>query len=297
VSLQTDILPPRPPGTNGLALLGTLIAATALLITLAAWFFISRPARQLDLDAATREAVVCQSIVADQLAHVHATAVDYATWDELENHLLAPSAEFAASNLTAEFLQNLRLDGVLLLDRNDLLLNRQLDDRRRALYCGDDRLLADTQPLRRRAAETSQPQTALLKCQNRVLLASVAPVLGTDAAPPSAGQIIFFRFLTDADFQQRAQLGGIAATLLPPGVAPVTARGQPNHDDGHVTITQSLAGPDGREVAQLRITREAVHSNTANRMILHIALSAALVALAMITCGHTLLARRNNLGK
>ena len=271
-------------------LLITLVAATASAVTLAAWMFFVPAARQLETDAAVDEVVVCQAMISDHLAHLRATALDWANWNDLEQHALRPSAAFREENFTSEALRNLGLHGVALFDANGRLIEHLFEDEANFADCTSQCVTDATAALRERSMATGEADAAPVAFRNLVMLAGTAPVHGSDYAPPSAGQLVFLRLLTDGHFGLEAKKRGIRATLIPPEVEVIPSGPRSREAADQVVVTQSLPGVEG-DVAQIEITSEAGHVKLAREAVVRTAFAAVVLSLIIIALGHHALVR------
>ncbi len=266
-------------------LLVALVASTAAGIVIAVWFFFVPAANRLDTDAAIDQAVVCQAMISDHLARLRATALDWANWDDLENHARAPDATFREESFTAEALRNLGLHGVALFNAEGQLVDYFMEDEAHFAECTPQCIAEATALLRERSVRSGEAEAAPVNFRNTVMLAGTAPVHGNDLAPPSSGQLVFLRLLTDGHFSLEAEKRGIRATLIPPAVTVISSGPRWHETWGQVVVTQSLPGLDG-DVAQIEVTREAAHVNLAREAFFRTAFAAVVISLVLVGLGH-----------
>lgn len=271
-------------------LLVTLVAAAAGAVTWAVWFFFVPAAQRLETDAAVDDAVVCQAMISDHLAHLRATALDWANWDALESHALSPTTAFREENFTPAALRNLGLHGVALFDTNGQLVDYLFEDEARFAECTPQCVTDATAALRARSISSGQADAAPVAFRNIVMLGGTAPVHGNDLAPPSAGQLVFLRLLTDGHFSLEAKKRGIQATLIPPDVEVISSGPRSRETAAQVVVTQSLPGIDG-DVAQIEVTSEAGHVRLAREAFFRTAFAAIVISLILIALGHHALVR------
>ncbi len=271
-------------------LLASLIAAATSAVTLAAWFLFVPGALRLETDAAVDEAVVCQAMISDHLSHLRATALDWANWDDLEKHVLRPDAAFREENFTPQALRNLGLHGVALFNAEGQMTDHVCVDEAQFADCTPQCVVDSTALLRTRSATSGEAEASPIACRNVVMLAGTAPVHGNDLAPPSSGQLVFYRLLTDGHFSLEAEKRGIRATLIPPEVEVISAGPRSREMADSVVVTQSLPGLDG-DVAQIEITREANHVKLAREAFFRTAFAAVVISLVLIGLGHHALRR------
>jgi sensor domain CHASE-containing protein len=271
-------------------LLAALVVAAAGAVTVAAWLFFVPAARQLETGAAIDELVVCQAMISDHLARLRATALDWANWDDLQRHALRPSTAFREENFTPPALRNLGLHGVALFDAGGRLVDHLFEDEAKFAECTPQCVTEATAALRARSMATGDAEAAPVIFRNVVMLAGTAPVHGSNLAPPSAGQLVFLRLLTDGHFGLEAQKRGIRATLIPPEVEVIRPGPRSRAAADRVVATQALPGLEG-DVARIEVTREAGHVILAREAFFRTAFAALVVSLILIALGHGALVR------
>jgi len=240
-----------------------------------------RPAQRLDLQAAEREADVCQGFLATEMARLRATALDWANWDDMERYLQNPEEPFAVENVTQAALTNLDIDGMLLVKKDGGLQRREVAGPNRSLYMGSAIFLERAAGLRARAAAEGV-SAALLGAAGHLYVVAAAPVLGTDAGGPSAGEVIVFSIVTDADLGNHPGIKGTTVALLPAGAEPLgkSIDGVVQTAGGPVVI-RVLAADDGSEAGQLLIYHLDSHALVARRAALFFASAGVLLAVAL----------------
>lgn len=246
-----------------------------------AWFLVFRPAHQLDLQAAQREAEICQGFLDTEMARLRATSLDWANWDDVERYLQNPEEKFAVENVTQGALRNLDVDGMLLVKKDGNLQRREVTGPNKSLYMGSANFLERIAPLRALAAEKGA-SSAVIGNAGHLYIVAVAPVLGTDATGPSSGEVIIFSIVTDADLGNQPGIKGATIALLPPGAEPLakTLDGDPAQSTTPV-VARTLTGQDGAEVAQLLIYHNDTHSGLAGRAALFFALAGVFLAVML----------------
>lgn len=255
------------------------------LVSAGAWELVFRPSQKLDLQAAEREADVCQAFLSTEMARLRATALDWANWDDLERYLRNPEDKFAVENVTQPALRNLDIDGMLLLRADGQLQRREVAGPNKSLYMGSAMFLERTAGLRARAAAKGA-SSALIGAAGHLYVVAAAPVLGTDAAGPSSGEVIVFSILTDAELGNHPAIKGTTVVLLPAGSEPLgkNADGVGEGFSGPV-VSRSLVGDDGAEAARFLIYHTDSHAGIARRAALFFAVAAVLLGVALYAFG------------
>ena len=266
-----------------------------LLAAAGARWLVFLPAQELDARAAEREADICEGFLATEMSRLRATSLDWANWDDLERYLQNPEDKFAVENVTLSALRNLDIDGMLLLRQDGTLQRREVTGLARSLYMGSANFLGRIAPLRALAAEKGA-SSALIGNAGHLYVIATAPVLGTDAAGPSSGEVILFRIVTDTALSNHPGIKGTPVALLPPDsqLLPASVDGQRASARGAVA-ERVLTGPDGRETARLMFYHEATHAGTARRAVLFFAAAGVLLAVGVYGAG--LGEKRDEMGK
>lgn len=251
------------------------------LVSAGAWLLVFQPAQKLDLQAAEREADVCQGFLATEMARLRATALDWANWDDMERYLQNPEEKFAVENVTQPGLRNLDIDGMLLVKKDGNLQRREVAGPNRSLYMGSAMFLERTAGLRARAVAEGV-SAALVGAAGHLYVVAAAPVLGTDATGPSAGEVIVFSIVTNADLGNHPGIKGTSVALLPAGAEPLgkSVDGVDHSLSGPV-VTRALAGYDGSETAQLLVYHVDSHALVAQRAALFFAAAGVLLGVAL----------------
>jgi hypothetical protein len=135
--------------------------------------------------------------------------------------------------------------------------------------------------LRALAAEKGA-SSALIGNAGHLYVVAVAPVLGTDAAGPSSGEVIIFSLLTDAELSSRPGVEGANVVLWPAKAQPLqtTLRGGPVPSAGTV-VTRVLTGPDGAEAARLQVHHQDSHAEVARRAAIFFAAAVVLLGVGI----------------
>ena len=252
-----------------------------LLAAAGAWWLVFLPAQELDARAAEREADICEGFLATEMSRLRATSLDWANWDDLERYLQNPEDKFAVENVTQSALRNLEIDGMLLLRQDGSLQGHEVTGLARSLYMGSADFLGRIAPLRALAAEKGA-SSALIGNAGHLYIIAAAPVLGTDAAGPSSGEVILFRILTDAALGNHPGIKGTPVALLPPDSQLLSARVDGQRAPAHGAMADRvLTGPDGRETARLMVYHEGSHDETARRALLFFAAAGVLLAVGV----------------
>ena len=252
-----------------------------LLAAAGAWWLVFLPAQRMDVIAAEREADICEGLLATEMARLRATASDWANWDDLESYLLNPEEKFAVENVTQAALRNLDVDGMLLVKQDGTLQRRELTGPARSLYMGSANFLERIAALRALAAEKGA-SSALIGNAGHLYVVAVAPVLGTDAAGVSSGEVIIFSLLTDAELSSRPGGEGAGIALFPPDAQPLhmSLEGGTVPSAGTV-VTRALTGPDGAEVARLQVSYKDSHTEVARRAALFFVVAGVLLGVGV----------------
>jgi len=245
------------------------------------WWLVFVPAQRCDVIAAEREADVCEAFLATEMARLRATALDWANWDELEGYLLNPEDKFAVENVTPSALDNLDIDGMLLVRKDGNLQRREVAGPNRSLYMGSANFLERLAPLRALAAEKGA-SAAMIGSAGHLYIVAAAPVLGTDAVGPSSGEVIIFRIVTDAGLSKHPGIDGANILLSPPDaeLLHTSLEGKRAFAQG-VRVTRVLSGPDGSEVARMVIHRGDSHLEVARRAVLFFVVAGVLLGVGV----------------
>ena len=275
----------RSPSSRRPFRIAAIVAVWLFFATAGAWWLVFLPAQRLDVQAAQREADVCEGFLAAEMARLRATALDWANWDDLERYLRNPEDKFAVENVTQSALRNLDIDGMLLLRQDGSLQRREVTGPARSLYMGSANFLGRIAPLRALAAEKGA-SSALIGNAGHLYVIAAAPVLGTDAAGPSSGEVILFRIVTDAALGNHPGIKGTPVALLPPDsqLLPASVDGQRASAHGAMA-ERVLTGPDGRETARLMVYHEGSHDGTVRRALLFFAAAGVLLAVGVYAVG------------
>jgi len=215
------------------------------------------------------------------MARLRATSLDWANWDDLERYLQTSEEKFAIENVTQAALRNLDVDGMLLVKKDGNLQRREVTGPNKSLYMGSENFLDRIAPLRALAAEKGA-SSAVIGNVGHLYVVAVAPVLGTDGAGPSSGEVIVFSIVTDADFANQPGIEGATVALLPPDTEPLakTLDGDPAQSTMPV-MARPLIGQGGAEVARLLIYHDDTHSAVARRAALFFASAGVLLAVTL----------------
>jgi sensor domain CHASE-containing protein len=256
-----------------------------LLVAAGAWWLVFLPAQRMDVLAAEREADICEGFLAAEKARLKATSLDWANWDDLEGYLQNPEEKFAVENVTQAALRNLDIDGMLLVKKDGDLQRREVTGVARSLYMGSANFLERIASLRALAAQNGAV-SALIGNAGHLYVVAVAPVLGTDAAGPSSGEVILFRIVTDAGLSNQLGVKGANVALLPADAQPIHAslEGEAVISPG-VLVSRALTGPDGAEVARLQVYHQNSHAEVARRAALFFVVAGVLLGVAIYAVG------------
>jgi sensor domain CHASE-containing protein len=271
----------RSPSSRRPFRIAAIVAVWLFFATAGAWWLVFLPAQRLDVQAAQREADVCEGFLAAEMARLRATALDWANWDDLERYLQTPQEAFAVENVTQNALRNLDIDGMLLVKKDGSLQRREVAGPNQSLYMGSANFLERTAPLRALAAEKGA-SASVIGSAGHLYVVAAAPVLGTDATGPSSGEVVVFSIVTDADLGNYPGIEDASITLLPPGTEPLAKNtdGDPAQIRGPM-VTHPLTGHDGTEAAQFLIYHEDTHAELARRAVLFFAAAGVLLAVML----------------
>jgi len=271
----------RPSSSRLPFRIAAILAVWLFFATAGAWWLVFLPAQRLDVQAAQREADICEGFLAAEMARLRATSLDWANWDDLERYLQTSEEAFAVENVTQNALRNLDIDGMLLVKKDGTLQRREVAGPNKSLYMGSENFLERTGPLRALAAEKGA-SASVIGSAGHLYVVAAAPVLGTDATGPSSGEVVVFSIVTDADVGNYPGIDGASIALLPPGVEPLAKN--TDGDQAQIRapmVTHPLTGHDGTEAAQLLIYREDTHAELARRSALYFAAAGVLLAVAL----------------
>ena len=236
-----------------------------------------RPAEELDLKAAEREADICEGFLATEMERLRAVSLDWANWDDLEKYLLGSEDKFAVENVTQVALRNLDIDGMLLVNKDGQLQRREVTGPNKSLYPGSAAFLERTASLRALASQKGA-SVSVFGGAGHLFVVAVAPVLGTDAVGSASGEVIVFSLLTDAELSNRPGIKGAKISLLPAGTQAleIDANGS-RPRDSTCLVTRSIKSHDGSEAGRLRVEHHASHEGLAKRSALFFAAAAVLL--------------------
>jgi len=208
-----------------------------------------------DQQHAEEQADICQGYLLDQLARLQVTALDWANWDAMRAHLAERDAAFAEENLTLLALNNLELDGMLLLDAGGRVVNALVEGSRQFLFPGHEKFLQRLPAPRSKQLSEEGAVTSVVAGDGHLFLVAAAAARGSDGRGVSTGEVVVFRTVTDADLNRRPGVQGARAQLLPSTVTPVAAAG----DDGWTSVSRLLHCAHGSTVAQLDVRTPSTH--------------------------------------
>jgi len=235
-----------------------------------------RPAEKLDLKATEREADICEGFLATEMERLRAVSLDWANWDDLEKYLLDPEDRFPVENVTQAALQNLDIDGMLLVKKDGQLQRREVTGPNKSLYAGSAVFLERTAALRALAVQKGA-SASVFGGAGHLFIVAVAPVLGTDAAGSVSGEVIVFSLLTDAELSNRPGIKGAKISLFPAGTQALEIDASGSRPrSGTSLATRSIKSHDGSEAGRLRVEHFASHEGLAKRSALFFAGAAVL---------------------
>lgn len=264
-----------------------VFAVWLVLAGIGAWMLVFVPAMESDLRSAEREADICEGFLATEMARLRATSLDWANWDDLEQYLLDPENDaFAVENVTQPALQNLDVDGMLLVKPDGQLQRREVTGPNKSLYPGSAVFLERIASLRALAREKGAA-SSIFGGEGHLFVVAVAPVLGTDATGTASGEVIVFSLITDAELGNRPGIKGVDIELLPAKAEALdvaTDGRRPRGQDR--VVVRSIKSQEGTEAAQVRVHHFASHFELAKRAALYFAMAALLLAVTLCAaCG------------
>jgi diguanylate cyclase (GGDEF)-like protein/PAS domain S-box-containing protein len=202
----------------------TLITASlAALVVTAAIFHIARTilARsfaEIETDTVKQSVERVRRAIEADLGQLEATTSDYARWTETYDFVLSHDENYVGANFTRDALMNLRIDVAWIADahgqtRIGLAVDRAAD---RLVPLTSDELstLREYAPLFEAAGQ--RPARAQLLRLPRGPLAFVAvPIVRTDRSGPTAGMLLFGRYLDAAQAARAAQTSQLPVAVTP----------------------------------------------------------------------------------
>jgi len=217
--LTTSTSGPAPERLGApLWVLGTVMAISVL--TSIAVALAIRPAIIAEFERLERQVVAANVSRVEHMMDVEfrrivALTADWALWDETAAFVEGRSPGYPASNLSAEVLEDLRIDGMLFLDASGTpVASVRLDAEHDALVRPAPEF---AEKLASAPGFTEHPrpdhrETAYVRTPDGVVLAASAPVTASDRAFPSRGTLIAYRWLDDSFLRTVAQDTHLAIT-------------------------------------------------------------------------------------
>jgi len=259
-----------------------VFAVWLVLAGIGAWMLVFVPAMESDLKSAEREADICEGFLATEMTRLRATSLDWANWDDLEQYLLDSENDgFAVENVTQTALQNLDIDGMLLIKPDGQLQRREVTGPNKSLYPGSAVFLERIVPLRVLAREKGAT-SSIFGGEGHLFVVAVAPVLGTDATGAASGEVIIFSLITDAELSNRPGIKGADIELLPPKAEALEVATDGRRPLGQdCVVVRSIESHEGTEVAQVRVHHFASRFESAKRAAIYFAMAALLLAVTL----------------
>jgi len=259
-----------------------VFAVWLVLAGIGAWMLVFVPAMESDRKSAEREADIFEGFLATEMARLRATSLDWANWDDLEKYLLDPEKDaFAVENVTQAALQNLDIDGMLLIKPDGQLQRREVTGPNKSLYPGSDVFLERIAPLRALAKEKGA-SSSIFGGEGHLFVVAVAPVLGTVGAGPASGEVIVFSLITDAELSNRPGIKGAEIALLPPKAEALEVATDGRRPLGQdCVVVRSIKSHEGTEAVQVLVHLSASHFELAKRAAIYFAMASLLLAVTL----------------
>ena len=189
------------------------------------------------------------------IGQLETTAADYALWNDAHEFLLGRDSNFVASNFTSETLESLRVQLVWITDvtGHTVIALTTRNGTGTALAAIPPNVMATLQSNASLLTSSDSPpgQVRLLRLPNGVLAFAAMHVTRTDRTGPTAGTLVFGRYLDDA----------LTARVAETSQSPV-----------HLTFLNERGGPTGlvpqavREWLGAR-TRMEIGSNAVDELV------------------------------
>lgn len=276
---------------GGLVLLGGLLAAGV------DWVFRTSSAR---LEAAWLEETArrVQAAVTAEVDALERSARDYATWTDTYDFAADPALPYVRNNLVPSMFANLRLDAVLLFDREGRMLAGRAYEEGVVIVEGLDELRALlAQHAREASAAEGQEVKGALKLSEGVALFALLPILRDDGSGPVRGALAHVRRLDAAELERLRQslnldlvlhdpAGAAVDRALPPlgSLAPETTLIRTNLSERELVLHVPLR--DGRGVPaalwHVRLTRDINLQGVRARLIFYVGMAVVIVAAALL---------------
>lgn len=121
-------------------------------------------------------------------------SLDYSAWDDTYEYLQGQNPEFVANNLIPNTLSNLRIDGILLFDRQQHLHAQYIVDRRAPHKHELPSELLARIASSLASATTMSGQQGILTFQGRTLELASSPITDSTGELPALGTLVLFRY-------------------------------------------------------------------------------------------------------
>lgn len=150
-----------------------------------------------------------------EFRRIVAVTADWALWDETADFVDGRAPDYVATNLSAEALADLRIDGMLFLDSNGTpVASVRLDAERDAVVQTPPDISARLASTRGFTVHprSDHREAAFVSTSEGVMLAASAPITASDRSFPSRGTLITYRLLDDSFLRTVAQDTRLAIT-------------------------------------------------------------------------------------
>ncbi|MFN8588297.1 MAG: CHASE4 domain-containing protein [Candidatus Eisenbacteria bacterium] len=194
-------------GRNILIALGSLFIALACVLGLVLSRITLADSARLEREDATLDVQRVVSAFDQQREDLESKLSDWSNWDDTYAFAQHPNPAFIASNVSAEALASLRLDAMVIANaRGELVLSMGLDSTQKAAHPVPEQLEA----LFRATSGPLVPDSlhhhvaGIVLLDEHPMLVAVQPILTSQYEGPSAGRILFGRWLDEREIRKLA---------------------------------------------------------------------------------------------